>query len=131
MNILYPHPRKTTWKLWQHLRKGEKDPRITTGYQNTAYRIEGAHQVPNFVFAADLKLNGSGRGRSSATFYLMDRDRQGLEEHHTFSTGISGMTDIMLSLQEGKVTLVDGYIRGAWTFMKQGQEVYVTPWETP
>ena len=111
------------WKLTAYKVDGEE--RIQTGYiapwnfpKDTA-----TYEVENRIVAAEIKVGDTSRGRSSVTFELRVRGSE-----HKLTTGPLGAAAMLQALQSGMLVLTgDGWIKGLWTFQKQGQEFYLFP----
>ena len=109
---------KVGWKL----RKFEGKP--LTGYYPDAsgWYQKWDEEVAPFVFTATLRVISMERGRSAAFFHVTDVDDNG-----KYQTNMVGMLEIMTRLQDGRMTLDRGAVRGLWQFTKRGTNAFVEP----
>ena len=112
------------WKLVEDI-QSDGFHNIITGpiypYSRSNQRVERN----NFIFEASLKYESFSRGRSSVAFQFIDID----EPRHFLYGGSQTMAQIVKFLQEGKLAVDPrGGIKGKFTFVKQGSEVYVMPY---
>lgn len=90
-------------------------------YDRSITRLQ-IERIDNIIFSAHVKLNYVKRGRSAAIFKFDDED--GI---HYYDTGMSGIEEILIGLQEGTIPIKNGYFESLWTFKKQGAEIYFHP----
>lgn len=97
--------------------------KVRTGWYNSSGTHKGTPYTegPNLVIETGLVVTGFGRGRSSVTYDLEDKD--GFE----YEAGGKCAMLILMAIQSGLLTVADGYFHGQWTFVKQGDNVYIAP----
>ncbi len=69
-----------------------------------------------------FKINSMGRGRSAANFYGTFQDSE-----VGYDLSMDGTLDVILAMQDGRMTIQDGFIVGDWTFSKNGQNIFLKP----
>lgn len=114
------NPKQKTWDLLD-------DP-ANPGHFRTGY--VGCHGISdqgtagrNAIITGDFHIDGMSRGRSAANFNGHFRGHEAVG----YQIGMSSLTELLLLMQSGWFPIRDGYIRGRWTFVKQGQSVVLLP----
>lgn len=75
------------------------------------------------IRCADFRIEGARRGRSAANFIGHFRETRDVD----YVLSMEGTASLFLAIQNGRFPLVDGYVRGDWTFVKQGQNIFLRP----
>ncbi len=111
------------WKLRAHKDATGREI-IDTGWVGSRWDQDSKfYEIENRVIHARLSMDANERGRSKVVFSLKCAD--GL---HTFETGVLGVAAIVQALQKGHLVIAaDGWIAGWWTFLKQGDSIYIFP----
>jgi hypothetical protein len=103
----------------------------TTGTLNR-YEYARQHGTPseqmrigeNVIFRdADFRIDTSRRGRSAANFIGHFRN----SDMVPYVLSMDGTGDLFTAIQTGRFPLIDGYVRGDWTIVKQGQNIFLRP----
>ena len=80
-------------------------------------------EVPNFIFSASIAPISMSRGRSSVITKFSVKDTDIILEF-----GPKTVLTLIEAVIAGQIVVVDGYLTGLFTFLKQGSSVYTTPW---
>jgi hypothetical protein len=81
-----------------------------------------------------LKPNSFGRGRSSVTQNFLDRDGPEFpesewgERHHQYEMAAKATSELLSAIVDGKVVVEDGHLVGVFTFVKQGDQISIVPY---
>lgn len=135
MKVLFPNPK--SWKLTvEHRPEGDV---ILNGvssygrYWSMRWRLAGNHyskeiypltEIDNIVFIADVQVESIAWGNHANTLILREKDSPQI-----YITGAKGIEDLFKGLQDGTLELVDGWIRGVFTFEKRGPAIYLYLWK--
>lgn len=112
------------------LRKDHKKrkwcPRIdvSTGIARTGYHPESydGQESGHFVFNAELKIQGHGRGQSAYYMYLEDM------HGNTYQFGATGVDMLMKMFANGQIELTsNGFFNINFLLEKKGANVYAEP----
>jgi hypothetical protein len=99
---------------------------LITGYfEEWRYRDSEVTESDNCIFTAYIKPYRYARGRSSVTFMFTDED-----DGNVYHTGAKGMMEITKAIADGTIGVEEnGYLSGVFTFKKQGENIYLFPYE--
>lgn len=112
-------PNPKNWKI------PTADGKFISGYfEYIKYKNVEIGETNNIIFDARIKIVSFGRGRSSVFFEFVD-----IDDGNKYFTGPKGMLKIMEGVQEEKISKSDNCFFGTFTFQKQGENIYLFPYE--
>lgn len=116
--------KRQKWGVYRHERTGH----LLTDFQgsgNTAYRLYPSAEYvaepgTNFVITDIISIGDIERGQSAAGLRV-----KGSTQDYYMSVG--NMAELLRAVADGRIGVVDGKFVGLFTFVKQGQNVSLTP----
>jgi len=114
-----PHP-----KYEGHFHTGWEHERIG-GWSDGWTLSSKMENCKNAILTGDFHVDNFTRGRSAT----------GVEGHFrghekvSYVISLDGIAKVFGMIQQGKFVVTDGYFSSQWTFIKQGQSIFITPYE--
>jgi hypothetical protein len=114
-----PHP-----KHEGHFHTGWEHERI--GGWVDGYLLSSKMEMgKNAIMTGDFCVDTFTRGRSATGVSGHFRDHKGV----SYVISLDGIAKVFNMIQQGKFIVNDGYFSSRWTFIKQGQSIFITPHE--
>lgn len=78
----------------------------------------------NVIIEGPFRITGNSRGRSAANFHGNFLDHEGF----TYDLSMDGVGELWQLVQAGIFPIRADYIEGKWTIAKQGQSIFLKPY---
>jgi len=110
-------------KSWGLIPHPVHDGHFHTGWEHDRGASSDMEVGTNAIITGHFHVGGCSRGRSAANALGHFKGHQTV----TYMLSVDGIATLFRLLQDGTFPIVDGYIDGVWTFVKQGQNIFLKP----